>query len=419
MQPERPALPDLDAVGEHMMHRLDALAAITEQPERLTRRVATPEHRRALDLIGGWMREAGMSARIDDVGNLVGRYEANRPDAPSLLMGSHQDTVIDAGRYDGMLGIVAGLACVGHLHAAGTRLPFAIEIVAFCDEEGVRYGTTLLGSRALAGTFDMSVLEREDADGITLRQALQEFGCRPDAIPELARDPARLVGFLETHIEQGPVLEREGLPLGVVDGFAGCSRVAVEIRGTSGHAGTVPMTERRDAGAAAAEAVLAVEQITGRYGDRAVATVGRLTLAPGAINVIPGHSNFTIDVRSPDDATRETLFEEVLTRFDEIAARRHVTIDATKVYEARACRCDRAMRARLEAAVRAEGITPRTLFSGAGHDAMAMTAVAPTAMLFVRCAGGISHHPAEAITGQDAALAVRVLFRTLIALAAD
>ncbi|RDD60671.1 allantoate amidohydrolase [Ferruginivarius sediminum] len=394
------------------MQRLDALAAISEDEGALTRRFATPEHRAAIELIGAWMQAAGMATHLDDAGTLVGRYEGESPDAPTLIMGSHQDTVRNGGKYDGMLGIVVPIACVQALHDAGRRLPLAIEVVAFGDEEGTRFQTTLFGSKALAGTFDMGVLARRDDDGVTVEQALRDLGLSPERIPDIARRPEDIRGFLEVHIEQGPVLEAEGLPLGIVTAIAGCSRLTVTVEGEAGHAGTVPMDRRRDALACAAEAITTIERHCRDAGDL-VGTVGRLQAQPGAINVIPGRVTFTIDLRAPDDARRTTARDEITAKLNAIGNARGLCVTVEPVYEIGASRCDDGLQTALAEAITQEGGTPRHLFSGAGHDAMAMADLCPTAMLFVRCAGGISHNPRESIMAEDAAMAAKVLLRTL------
>jgi allantoate deiminase len=294
--------PDAAARAARVMARCDELAACSEQDGGITRRVATPALEAAMERVAGWMREAGMSVRRDALGTRIGRYEGARPDAPALLLGSHLDSVPDAGRYDGPLGVLAGVACVERLAATGLRLPFAVEVLAFADEEGVRFGAAYLGSRAHAGTFERAWLQLRDDDGTTLAEALAATGGDAGGVPAAARSDAPL-GYVELHIEQGPVLERAGLAVGVVTGICGQTRVLVEWRGASGHAGTVPMALRRDALAAAAELLLAAEALA-RGGDGLVATVGRLSVHPGAANVICGRAAMSLDVRHADDRTR-------------------------------------------------------------------------------------------------------------------
>ncbi len=399
--------------GPDILARCDVLAAISEDPHRLTRTYLTPQHRAAGETIAGWMRDAGMEARFDALGNVVGRYAAVDPDAPLVIAGSHMDTVVDAGRYDGVFGILAPIACVADLHARGRRLPYTLEVVAFGDEEGVRFGVSMLGSRALAGRFDVSVLERRDANGVSLREALVAFGGDPAAVLALARRD--VVAYVETHIEQGPVLLDAGLPVGVVTSIAGGTRLAVRVEGTAGHAGTVPMPVRQDALAAAAEMVLAIERHCAERAETLVGTVGKLAVTGGgAINVIPGAVEFTVDLRSGDDATRRAALAAVEAECRAIAARRRVALAWEPFFELAAAPCDARLQAQWAAAVAAHRVPVRYLPSGAGHDAMEFANLAPIAMLFVRCGhGGVSHNPRETLAAEDAELATRVLLHFL------
>jgi allantoate deiminase len=351
-----------------------------------------------------------MAARRDAIGNVVGRYEGDRPGLPCLMLGSHLDTVRDAGKYDGMLGVVAAIECVASLGARGKRLPFAVEVVGFADEEGVRFGVTLLGSRAIAGTFDPQVLDARDRAGTSMRQALADAGLDPDGVPSAARRPDEILAYGELHIEQGPVLEAEGLPVGVVTAINGFSRYAVEVTGVAGHAGTVPMNLRRDALAGAAECLLAVERIGARVPDL-VGTVGRCEVLPGALNVIPGRVKFTLDVRSPRDPDRLAAVRDVLEACRAVCARRGLKLDAVPIMEHPTTPCAPWLMDQMAAAIEAEGVRAHRLPSGAGHDGMAMQAIADVCMVFVRCAKGISHNPAEAITVADAGTGARVLAR--------
>lgn len=396
------------AAGARVMRRLDELSRFSSEPGALTRLFLTSEHKAAAMRVAAWMREAGMTAGLDAAGNVAGRYEARVPDAPALLLGSHIDTVRDAGKYDGNFGVAAAIEAVAALHARGERLPFAVEVIAFGDEEGVRFPVTLTGSRAVAGTVDPEVLDARDAEGITLREALRRFGCDPDALPRVARRRGGVLGYVELHIEQGPVLEAEDLPVGVVSAISGASRFAAEVEGVAGHAGTVPMRLRHDAVTAMAEMVLAVERTAVETRDL-VATVGWVEASPGAVNVIPARARFTIDLRSPDDGVRADAAGRLRRELDAIAARRGAGLTLSTHYDAPALTCDPALAAALERSVARLGVRPQHLPSGAGHDGLAMAALCPVAMLFVRCAGGVSHNPAEAITGADADIAVRVL----------
>jgi allantoate deiminase len=394
-------------LGHRLMARLDRLAQFSDDRDQLTRLYLTPEHKAAALQVQTWMVEAGMSASIDAVGNASGRYESAAPDRPALLLGSHIDTVRNAGKYDGALGVLVAIAAVEELNWAGERLPFALEVFAFGDEEGVRFPVTLTGSRAVAGTLDPAALDAEDAEGISLREALQRFGCDPLQISGLQRRRA-VLGYIEVHIEQGPILEAEDLPLGVVTAINGASRFALEVTGEAGHAGTVPMRLRKDALAAAAEMVLAIERRASATPDL-VATVGRLEALPGAVNVIPGTVRFTLDVRAPADALRAAVTHDLEQEVAGIAARRQVRLEISGTYDVPAATCAPQLIGQLEAAVARAGIRPLRLPSGAGHDALAMADLCPVGMLFIRCKGGISHNPAESVTIGDAGTAVRVL----------
>jgi allantoate deiminase len=399
-----------DEMGSGICRRVDELAAISEDAGRLTRTFLSPEQMRASDLVIGWMREAGMAARIDAIGNVVGRYEGVSDGLPALILGSHLDTVRDAGRYDGMLGVVTAIACVEVLNRAGRRLDFAIEIIGFSDEEGVRFGTTMLGSKAVAGTFDHSVLDRTDKDGLTMTEALVRVGLDPSGIAAAAHRRDATLAYVELHIEQGPVLEAQGLPVGCVTSISGATRYEVEIVGQAGHAGTVPMASRRDALSAAAECALAIESRCAAEAGL-VGTVGRMEVSPGAINVIPGLVRFTIDIRAPDDAQRARAAGDILAGIAGIADRRAVGHRVGKIYDMPATPCAPWLMGQIDTAIAAEGIPAFRLPSGAGHDGMAMIDLADIGMIFLRCAGGVSHNPAEAITVADAEIGARVLLR--------
>jgi len=395
---------------QRIQDRCDALGRLSEQQGGLTRIFLSDEQREANALVLSWMREAGMKASVDAIGNCAGRREGLRPELPCLMLGSHLDTVRDAGKYDGMLGVTAAIECVNALNSAGVRLPFAIEVVGFGDEEGVRFGSTLLGSRAVAGTFDRAVLDAVDAAGVSMRDALRGFGLDPELIGAVARRPADVLAYAELHIEQGPVLEAEGLPTGVVTAINGGNRFSIELTGMAGHAGTVPMHLRRDALAAAAECVLAVERIAAEL-PAIVGTVGRIEALPGAMNVIPGKVRFSLDVRAPTDERRHAAVSVMRTACEAIAKRRDVAIALSPLWEAKTALCDPGLQRQFAVAIEADGGRVHHLPSGAGHDGMAIVAIAPIAMLFVRCAGGISHNPAEAVALADIAAGARAFAR--------
>jgi len=390
------------------------IGAISQEPGILVRPFGCEAMARANELVGGWMRDAGMSVRRDDAGNLVGRYEGDGE--RTLLLGSHLDTVRAAGRYDGPLGVLVALACVHRLHRRGARLPFALEIVGFADEEGLRFGTTYLGSSVFAGRFNPALLSLEDQEGVTLADAVRAFGGDPQALARSGRSPEDLIGYCEVHIEQGPVLERLGLPVGVVSAIAGQSRIGVEFLGEAGHAGTVPMDGRRDALCAAAELVLAVERIAKQHAGM-VGTVGRLTPHPGAGNVIPGSVTLSIDVRHQDDSVRQRACDDLREVAAQIGAWRSVGLRWRSAQESDAVPTDPDLTALLARAVAEAGIDVERLPSGAGHDGAEMAAISPVAMLFVRCRGGISHNPAESVEVADVEVAIKVLERFMASLA--
>lgn len=408
----------MDALAPRIQARLDALAAISAEAGAITRLYLTPEQARASALVMGWMREAGLDARIDAAGNVIGRIEGTEANAPALVIGSHLDTVRDAGRYDGPLGVVAGIACVEALVQAGVRLPFAIEVVGFADEEGTRFSTALIGSRAFAGTFDPDKLACPDSQGVTIGQALRAAGFDPERFHEAARSPSEILAYLELHIEQGPALERAGLPVGLVTAISGATRFAVSLEGEAGHAGTVAMDGRRDALAGAAACILAVEaRCRGEAG--LVGTVGSLTAAPGAVNVIPGRVGFSLDLRAPDDGQRRAAVADIEAAWMAIAAERGLTLTRRMTHDAPSVPCDPALMERIEAAIAGKGYPVFRLPSGAGHDGMAVVALAPVAMIFVRCRGGISHNPAEFASLDDIEAGAGILLRVLRGLAAE
>ena len=399
---------DQGTLGQAIADRLAELAAVSDDPGNLTRLYLGPAHRTAADLVAKWMREAGMTTRIDALGSVVGRYRARDAGPLTLMLGSHIDTVRDAGRFDGPLGVLTAVEVVKAAAESGKRFPFAIEVVAFGDEEGVRFASTLGGSKALAGRFDFKALDEVGDDGVSRRQALKAFGANPARVSEEALSPDRALGYVEVHIEQGPVLEQEGLPVGVVTAIDGVTRGTVEVDGVAGHAGTVPMPMRRDALAAAAEMLLAIEA-RARSQSNLVATVGKMEVPGSAANTIPGRVRFTLDIRSPSDQERLNTVGDIRKAIATIAQSRGVTAQFAIGHEVPAALCDQRLSDQLAKAVEAVGIKPRRLPSGAGHDAMAFDKVIPFAMLFVRCRGGVSHNPAEFASPDDINIAARVL----------
>lgn len=403
--------------GANIEQRLRELAGFTDVAGQMTRLSLSPAHKNAAQWLGERFRAAGMTTRIDGLGNLVGRYEAAGRRARTLYIGSHIDTVRDAGVYDGTLGVMVGLAVVDSLHRAGAHPAVDIELVAFSDEEGVRFPSTLTGSKALAGRFDPRWLDETDAKGVRRRGALAAFGAPTENLRALARDPAQAAGYVEVHIEQGPVLEAAGKALGVVSAINGVSRGAIEIQGHAGHAGTLPMAMRHDALASAAEIILAIERI-GRETPDLVATVGEIDVRGAAINVVAGRARLSFDIRSPDDDVRHDAVAKAWRAVDAIARTRGVKCSFEVTHDAPATPCDPALSAALEAAARGLGQDTMRLPSGAGHDAMSFKDVLPIAMLFVRCREGVSHNPAEFASESDIELAARTLRDFIVSLPA-
>ena len=405
------------AFGKQIMALADRLAHWSEAADALTCTYLSAAHRSVAAEIRGRMDEAGLATKIDVAANVVGRYASDDPRAPTLILASHYDTVRNAGKYDGRLGVLVALVVVEHLQRLGRKLPFHLEVIAFSEEEGVRFSSSFLGSSAVAGRFDPRLLERRDADGITLAAAMAEAGLDPAGIPALARRREELVGYLEVHIEQGPVLLEAGLAVGIVSAIAGTVRCMVTISGTAGHAGTVPMARRHDAAAAAAELVLYVEKRCAQA-PTLVGTVGQLAVPNGAINIIPGRCELSLDIRAADDSTRDAAVFDVMREIGRIAEKRGVIIESREGQRTAAVRCSPRLQSVLADAVARAGIKPRHLPSGAGHDAMMFDGITDIAMLFVRCGnGGVSHSPREIITAEDADIAARVILDAVLRLA--
>jgi len=395
--------------GPQIMQWSEDLAQWSDDEGALTCAYMTNAHRATAAQLATWMREAGMQVEIDAVGNVVGRYLSDAPGAKTILTGSHYDTVRNGGKYDGRLGILLPIAIVHQLHAKGEKLPFNFEVIGFAEEEGVRFRSTFLGSNAVTGKFDMSLLNAVDADGITMRDALAGAGHDAAAIPAIARRREDIAAYVEVHIEQGPVLLEKGLPVGVVTAIAGSSRFLVDLQGVASHAGTTPMHMRKDAAAAAAEVVLLVEQRCSQ-GEALVGTVGQLQVPGGSVNVIPGACKLSLDIRAADDAVREAAVRDVLDGLSAICARRNIEFKVEKIVEANAAPCAPWLMQQLGDAVQRSGLPRFDLLSGAGHDAMAIAALTDVCMLFTRCGnGGISHNPLEIMTADDAEIAAQVL----------
>jgi allantoate deiminase len=398
---------DPNALGARAEAMIAELGAISAESGRLVRLFLTPEHRRAADLVANWMRAAGLSVNEDALGSVRGRCGSSKR---RLLIGSHIDTVIDAGKYDGPLGVVAGILAAEHFARARAELPFGLDVLAFGDEEGSRFPATLTSSSACAGVFKSEALATADAKGVTLADALRSYGKNPKDISAAAYRPEDAAGYIEVHIEQGPVLEAKGEPLGIVTGIVGQVRLRVTVTGEAGHAGTVPMNLRRDAYAGAAEMALALEKLAREHPeDGMVGTVGRIEAVPGAVNIIPGRVLFTVDLRSLTDALRVEATGRFAAEASRIAKARGLMVAIESFHEIATAHCAPAMQDALAASISELGHTPIRLPSGAGHDAQVMARLCPSAMLFVRCRGGISHNPAEYTSPSDMGLAVAAL----------
>ena len=401
--------PNAAALGERADTMIRTLGSISAEPNRLIRQYLTPEPRAAADLIGKWMRAAHLAVSEDALGTVRGHWAG--AGERRLLICSHIDTVIDGGMYDGPFGVVAGILAAEHFAVAGRKLGFGIDVLAFGDEEGVRFPTTLASSMACAGTFDAARLEMTGRDGVTLRDAIRLYGKNPDDIPAAAYARDVAAAYVEVHIEQGPVLEYKGQPLGVVTAIAGQSYLNVELLGEAGHAGTVPMMLRRDALAGAAEVIMLAERLARDTRGEVVATVGHLRIPAAASNVIPGNVALIVDIRSGSDKARHQFVDAFKAEIRAVADRRELGLTITQTRDVATTPCDAALQEGFADAIRAVGGEPLRLASGAGHDGTAMAKLCPIAMMFVRCRGGISHNPAEYASPDDMGLAVAALIR--------
>ena len=398
-------------LGTTIMQWAEQIGAWSDDEQGLTCIYMSDAHRRTANQIAQWMQEAGMQVGIDEVGNVVGRYLSDAPNAKTLMLGSHYDTVRNGGKYDGREGILLSITVVKHLHQYREKLPFHLEIIAFSEEEGVRFKSTFLGSNAIIGQFNSDLLNLTDRENITMRQALQHAGHNVDTIQSIARDPADLLGYVEIHIEQGPVLLQHDLPVGIVTSIAGSCRYMVSMKGIASHSGTTPMTMRKDAATAAAEVILYVEQrCTQDQHAALVGTVGQLQVPDGSTNVIPGACVFSLDIRAADDVTRDAAVTDILTQIESVCQRRCIDVHVEKIITAPATPCASWLKEQLSASTERIGVTPFKLASGAGHDAMIIAKITDVAMLFTRCGnGGISHNPLETMTADDAEISAQIL----------
>ncbi len=403
-------------LGQTVLQQAAQLAQFSELSTGLSCTYLTPTHQQTREQLAAWMRAAGLQVQIDALGNVCGRYPSSQPQAKTLLLGSHYDSVVNAGAYDGRAGILIALAVLAEFQQQQVALPFHLELIAFAEEEGVRFGATFLGSRGLTGRFNPDLLNLRDANQQTLALALQQAGFDASQIPQLARNPADLLGYLELHIEQGPQLLQQHLPLGIVSAIVGSRRLKIRLRGLASHAGTTPMAGRRDAAVAAAEFILAAERIALR--QQIVATVGKLEVPQGAVNVIPGLCEFTLDLRAADNELRDAAWAELEHELQKICQRRDCDYEVELLLLADAVSCEPAARQRWATQLQALGLPTQELLSGAGHDAMELAQLCPVSMLFIRCWNdGISHHPLESLSTDDADLAAQVLRGYLLGMA--
>lgn len=401
--------------GELAQHWLDRLADCSVPGAGVTRLPFTPEHRRALGVLTELMEEAGLEVRLDAAGTLIGRLDGPES-APALLMGSHQDSVREGGAYDGIMGVVLPVLALMKLRQDEVTLPFAVEVLAFADEEGVRFPSALMGPRALAGTFDMATLDLHDSDGITLRRAMEEFGLNPDTLPDLKRNPAQVLGWVEIHLEQGPVLESAGLNIGIVTGICGIERHMVTLTGKAAHAGTVPMHLRNDALAGAAELTLATETLAHET-DGLLATVGALHVRPGVVNAVPGEVSLTLEIRALNDVLREWAGAAITHTARDIATRRCLSLDIARTYAQGATTCSsKSIEHLCKAVATGSRSEVRRLVSGATHDTSAMAELCPVGMVFTACHDGISHHPSELVSEKAMTSGIQTLEQYLIQL---
>ena len=398
--------------AERVMRRCEALAAVSESGDYIERTYLSDSHKRANAIVEGWIAEAKAEHWQDAVGNVWGRLPSQEADSKTLILGSHLDTIVDAGKYDGILGVLMAVELLHLLRSQSIALPFNIDVVGFCDEEGVRFGATLLGSYAIADRWKDDWLDLTDVNGVSIAEAMTSFGLDSTKVSDAAIPRENLAGYLEVHIEQGPVLDRANLPVGVVTAIAGARRFNFVIEGESGHAGTVPMEMRKDALVGACLCVQEVEKAANLYD--VVATVGDINCHPGAVNVVPGNVQFSLDIRSARDKTRDAAFAWLTDRFDSILNSRDLAMSWQEIHKAPSVACSSKWQRTLEKSIADCNLEVLSLPSGAGHDAMAMENITPLGMLFVRCKDGISHHPAESIMVQDVEVAMEVLMTAII-----
>lgn len=403
--------------AERCLKRCDELAGFSSMEKGVCRIYLSEEHKACNAQVEKWMRDAGMQSWQDEAGNCWGRFATADKEAPSIILGSHLDTVKNAGKYDGILGVLAALEVVQLFRAHEVTLPFHLDICGFADEEGVRYGATLIGSSAVAGKWQDHWLDLKDADGEDMRSALSAFHGRTLDPEKASRANDDVLAYLELHIEQGPVLEQSDLPVGAVSAIAGARRFTLSVTGMAGHAGTVPMALRSDALVTASKIILRINELAVEHG--VVATVGKISVTPDAVNVIPGRCEFSLDIRSGSDEARDAAVDAILAAAQQITDHGACRFEHHQFHSASAVKCDTEITGHIEAAIVSQGLELKTLLSGAGHDAMVFEGVAPIGMIFVRCKGGISHHPAESVQLDDVARGIEVFYDTVLRLRSE
>ncbi len=394
--------------AEKIMQRINTLALISDDDNCINRIFGTNAFIKGRDTIFEWMNDAGLQTTIDNISNVRGKLLSDNANAKTLVIASHYDTVINAGKFDGPLGVLMGLDLLEQIIQAKIKLPFHIELIAFSDEEGVRFHTTYLGSKVVAGLFDKNVLNKKDENGITLQDVIQKLNRRTNQLDKDAIAKNNWLGYFEIHIEQGPVLYEKNIPIAVVNGIAGQQRLEIVFKGMAGHAGTVPMNMRSDALCAASEFILELEQFALEHKKNLVATVGKLNIINAASNVIPGEVVFSLDIRSADENVLSAAYKQIEIICCDVCKKRKIKFEWNLIQESKPILCSKEMNKLLSSSIKKSGYEVIELVSGAGHDAVAISEVSPVAMLFVRCFKGISHNPLENVELNDLAAAIKV-----------
>ena len=394
--------------AEKILERLNELGKISENKSCLTRRFGTPAFIQGSQLVESWMKEAGLITFRDNIGNIRGKLSCRDPASKTFVLGSHIDTVADAGKFDGPLGVIMAIDFLEQAGKTNRSFPFHLECIAFSDEEGVRFHTTFLGSKAITGTFKQELLLKTDQDSITLETVLKEMDCDPKAVNDHYLSSVNVIGYFEIHIEQGPVLFNNGIPVAVVRGIAAQKRIMLTLSGMAGHAGTVPMSLRKDALCAASECIVAIEQYANSDQTSFVATVGKLEVHNSASNVIPGKVSLTLDLRSIDLKDLNANAKSIEAIINKICMRRSINLDWELIQQTEPTICDELLNEKMKLAIINNGLEPIEIVSGAGHDAVEISKIAPVCMLFVKCFEGISHNPLENVEIKDIAAAIKV-----------